>query len=245
MKIAVQLYTLRDILPGNVEQVLEKVAKMGYQGVEFAGFYDLTSQQMKSLLDRLGLIALSAHTGLEALEKQGEQLLLYNQAIGNQMIVIPWTEMKDKASYHAVLPRIKRVVDLILSNQMIPVYHNHAHEFLSFDGKYILDHLLDDIPSLKLELDIYWSVVAGIDYEKYLNKRKDRLVLIHAKDMIEFEGQKTYGSVGEGMIDYLHISKMNLNLPWWIVENDKPINPSLDNIESSIRYIKETILGGK
>ncbi len=245
MNIAVQLYTLRDILPGNVESVLEKVAKMGYQGVEFAGFYDLSSHQMKTLLDRLGLIAVSAHTGLEALEKEGEKLLSYNQTIGNQMIVIPWSDIRDQASYQAILPRIKRVVDLILAHQMIPVYHNHAHEFLSFDGKYILDHLLDDLPSLKLELDVYWAVVAGIDYEQYLKKRKNRLVLIHAKDMIEINGQKTYGSVGEGMIDYLKISKMDLDLPWWIVENDKPINPSLQNIESSIRYIKETILGGK
>jgi sugar phosphate isomerase/epimerase len=245
MKIAVQLYTLRDLLPGHFEEVLEKVAKMGYQGVEFAGFYDLTSEKMKSLLTRLKLTAVSSHTGLEALEKQGEAILAYNQAIGNSMIVIPWSDIRDQASYQSILPRIKRVVDLILEHKMIPVYHNHAHEFLSFDGKYILDHLLDDIPALKLELDIYWAVVAGIDYSNYLSKRKDRLVLIHAKDMIEVGGQKTYGSVGEGMIDYLKISKMNLELPWWIVENDKPINNSLDNIQSSILYIKETILGGK
>jgi sugar phosphate isomerase/epimerase len=245
MNIAVQLYTLRDILPGHVESVLEKVASMGYQGVEFAGFYDIPSGEMKSLLTRLGLVAVSSHTGLEALEKHGEALLSYNKAIGNQMIVIPWSDIRDKASYQTVLPRIKKVVDLITSHHMIPVYHNHAHEFLSFDNKYILDHLLDDIPNLKLELDVYWAVVAGIDYKEYLIKRKDRLVLIHAKDMIEIHGDKTYGSVGEGMIDYLGLSKMGLNLPWWIVENDKPINPSLENIESSIKYIKKTILGGK
>lgn len=245
MNIAVQLYTLRDILPGNVESVLEKVAKMGYQGVEFAGFYDIPSEQMKSLLTRLGLVAVSAHTGLEALEKQGEALLSYNKVIGNQMIVIPWSDMRDQASYQKILPRIKKMVDFITSHHMIPVYHNHAHEFLSFDGKYILDHLLDDIPNLKLELDVYWAVIAGIDYRAYIIKRKDRLVLIHAKDMIEVGGEKTYGSVGEGMIDYLGLSKMNLNLPWWIVENDKSINPSLENIEASIKYIRNTILGGK
>ncbi len=245
MKIAVQLYTLRDILPGHVESVLEKVAKMGYQGVEFAGFYDVPKEQMKSWLTRFNLTAVSAHTGLEALEKQGDALLSYNAFIGNSNIVIPWSDIRDKESYHAILPRIKKVVDMIVSHRMTPIYHNHAHEFLSFDGQYILDHLLDDIPNLKLELDVYWAVVAGIDYQTYLMKRKDRLVLIHAKDMIEVGGQKTYGSVGEGMINYKEIHQMNLNLPWWIVENDKPINPSLENIEQSIHYIKHHILGGK
>lgn len=244
MKIAVQLYTLRDILPGNFKPILEKVAEMGYQGVEFAGFYDLSSAEMKALLDRLSLTAVSSHTGLEALEKNGEALLAYNRIIGNQQIVIPWSDIRDQASYQAILPRIKKVVDLILAHGMVPVYHNHAHEFNSFDGKYILDHLLDDIPSLKLELDIYWALVAGVDYVSYLLKRKDRLVLIHAKDMIEVNGVKTYGSVGEGFIDYRKIYALPLNLPWWIVENDKPQNDSLVNIQSSIHYIKNTILGG-
>lgn len=244
MKLAVQLYTLRDILPGHVESVLEHVARLGYQGVEFAGFYEIPSRDMKSLLNRLSLTAVASHTSLESLLKEGRQILEYNRIIGNRHIVIPWTNMRDKASYQEVLPSLKKAVALIVEEGMIPVYHNHAHEFAIFDGKPILDHLLDDIPALRLELDIYWAVIAGIDPIAYLNKRKDRLVLIHAKDMITVQGEKTYGSVGEGEIDYKAIYGMKLPISWWIVENDKPQNQSMDNIANSIHYLK-SLFGGK
>ena len=61
-KIGVQLYTLRDLMPDDFEGTIEKVAKLGYDEVEFAGYYDRTPQQVRKLLDDLGLAAPSTHT---------------------------------------------------------------------------------------------------------------------------------------------------------------------------------------
>ena len=40
--VALQLYSVRDDMAADFAGTLEKVAGMGYQGVEFAGLYDHT-----------------------------------------------------------------------------------------------------------------------------------------------------------------------------------------------------------
>ena len=62
MKYGVQLYSLRD-MGGKygLEAILKAVADAGYDGVEFAGFYSHTPQEVKELLDKYNLEGVSAH----------------------------------------------------------------------------------------------------------------------------------------------------------------------------------------
>ena len=47
MKFAVQLYSLRELAKREgAEAVLRTVSEAGYDGVEFAGFYDLSPELM-------------------------------------------------------------------------------------------------------------------------------------------------------------------------------------------------------
>src|SRR6187402_2971023 len=54
-KIGLQLYTLRDMMKQSVPRTLEAVAEAGYKEVEFAGYFDRTSRQIRQLLDANGL----------------------------------------------------------------------------------------------------------------------------------------------------------------------------------------------
>ena len=42
-------------------------------------------------------------------------------------------------------------------------YHNHAHEFQKDENKYLIDILAEEMPELKLELDVYWVYRGGED----------------------------------------------------------------------------------
>src|SRR5437867_2428084 len=59
--IALQLYTLRNVIGTDVEGTLRKVAEIGYQEVEWAGFYNKTAKEIRSLLESVGLKGPSAH----------------------------------------------------------------------------------------------------------------------------------------------------------------------------------------
>jgi len=67
-KIGVQLYSVRDDMARDFEGTLQKIADMGYEYVEFAGYYGRSSEEIKALLDKLGLKCISVHQGLEFFE---------------------------------------------------------------------------------------------------------------------------------------------------------------------------------
>ena len=67
MKLAVQLYSLRPHMENgeNFLDILKKVKELGFDGVEFAGFHGYSAEELKKVLDELGLVAVGAHMGLD------------------------------------------------------------------------------------------------------------------------------------------------------------------------------------
>ena len=87
MKLAVQLYSLRVFAEKNgPEEMLKLVSEAGYDGVEFAGFYGKTPAEMKKLLEKYHLQALSAHIGAAAIAEN----LPYIDELGIRYVFIPW-----------------------------------------------------------------------------------------------------------------------------------------------------------
>src|SRR6187431_3519872 len=63
-RIGVQLYSVRDRMEKDFAGTLEGVAKIGFKEVEFAGYYNRAPEEVRSIIDRLGLRAPSSHIGL-------------------------------------------------------------------------------------------------------------------------------------------------------------------------------------
>ena len=61
--VGLQLYSLRDEMAKDFRGTVEKVAKMGYKGVEFAGYGGLKPAEMAALLKDNGLEAYGSHIG--------------------------------------------------------------------------------------------------------------------------------------------------------------------------------------
>ena len=60
--LGVQLYSLRSYAEKDFVEVLKKVADIGYQVVEPAGFWNLSPAEFKKIIDDLGLKILSSHS---------------------------------------------------------------------------------------------------------------------------------------------------------------------------------------
>ena len=67
MKIAVQMYSVRDAISDSESllKALEKVKEIGYDGVEFAGYFDTDADTIRAKLDELGLVCVGGHIGLD------------------------------------------------------------------------------------------------------------------------------------------------------------------------------------
>src|SRR5687767_7768659 len=66
-KVGLELYSVREDCAKDLPGVLKAVAKMGYQGVEFAGYHGRTAEELRKLLDENKLKCCGTHIGLDTL----------------------------------------------------------------------------------------------------------------------------------------------------------------------------------
>ncbi len=240
--IALQLYTIRDETARDFKATIRRVAKLGYSGVEFAGYGDLSSDEMAALLTETGLLVAGSHVRWDALENDIEREINYCLAIGSHNITLPYlgSEWYTGEKLKTLPVRLNEFGRVARQKGVTFSYHNHAHEFVAGeDGRYLLDILLDstDPNYVKLELDTYWAAYAGVDPIAYLHKRAGRVPLIHLKDMTP---ERTFTEVGDGTLNIQGICKAasESGVEWYIVENDAPTLPSLESAERSLKNLR-------
>ena len=105
-----QLYSVRDAMKADLPKTIEKVAKMGYSAVEFAGFFNYSAKDIKKILDDNGLKVFGTHTGLDDLtDKKIGATIEYMKEIGNENIVIPGAPIGTKKQQAETIARINAV----------------------------------------------------------------------------------------------------------------------------------------
>jgi len=241
LQVALELYTVRDETKRDFAGTLRRVAQIGYTAVEFAGYGNLTAQEMSALLAEIGLYPVSTHLGLDALQdSQLDASIRYCLDIGCPNIVLPWlpNEWRTQEGMQALAPRLNTIGQRCQEYGITFGYHNHNFEFTRVDEAYLLDHLLQATnPSLvKIEMDVYWAAYAGVDPVEYLQTHADRIALIHLKDMA---ADRSMTEVGKGILDMQHICEFaQVRGLWGIVENDYPQLPSLESARISLEYFR-------
>src|SRR6266567_3367508 len=183
LHIGLQLYTVRDQTEQDFAATVRRVAAMGYAGVEFAGYGNLSAQEMSALLAETGLKAASTHVALHALEQDFERELNYCLEIGTSFLIVPWIgeAWRNANGARRLGERLNEFGRRSLEQGVTLGYHNHDFEFAPASGGTFLDHFLASTdPSLvKLELDTYWAAFAGIDPIALIRQQAERVRLIH------------------------------------------------------------------
>lgn len=93
MKLAIQLYTLRDIIRDEetLADALLHLRQMGYEGVEFAGLYDIPAPRVRQIVEQAGMHALSCHVSLDAMEQELDGVLEDARALGLDTVAMAWS----------------------------------------------------------------------------------------------------------------------------------------------------------
>ena len=89
-KVGLQLYSVRDQMEKDMEGTLKAVKEMGYDYVEFAGYFGKSAEEIRALLDKYGLICISVHQGLDFYEEGGQSAAEYIKTLGANFSAIPW-----------------------------------------------------------------------------------------------------------------------------------------------------------
>ncbi len=185
--LTLELYSLRDDCAKDLPGTIKKVAEMGYEGVEFAGYHGFSAPELKKMLDDNGLFCSGTHTQLTTI--QGDELKKtaeFNAVFNNPYLIVPHVSPDEYGGRDGA----KKLSDA-LSNAAIAAgefgafvgYHNHAWEFNALpDGAIPMDLIFQNAhPDVVLQVDTGNAQEGAGDPAPVLVKYKNRAKTVHLK----------------------------------------------------------------
>jgi sugar phosphate isomerase/epimerase len=243
--IGLQLYSVRDACKQNFAGTVAQVAEMGYEGVEFAGYYNWSAKQVRRLLADNGLKCCGTHAGLTTLLGDAfERTVEFNKTIGNDYLIVPGIpgnmRPDSKPSWVLFAKLMDELAEKADRHRMRVGYHNHAHEFQG-EGytpwEVFAGNSRDDVI---LQVDIGHVVRAGADPAKHMKRHPGRLVTVHVK---EFAKSKKDPLVGEGDVDWpamFEICEGDGGTRWYIVEDESRDQP-LERVRQDLQNLRRLL----
>ena len=186
--VGVQLYSVRDDCARDLPATLTAIARMGYVGVEFAGYYQHSAHELRRMLDDLGLKCCGTHIGLDTL--LGDALAAtveFNLELGNPYLVVPWIgeeRRNSAAAWRETAALFTEIAARLRSHGMHLGYHNHHMEFEALEGTTGFEVFYSSAgPDVFMQLDLGNAIVGGADALAALKRFSNRAVTIHLKDI--------------------------------------------------------------
>lgn len=260
IKIAAPLFILREECQRDLNGVLEKLAQIGFDGIEFLGFFGHSAEEVKEMLDRHHLLALGNHVNYADLLNDAEGVLSFHQHIGCPYLTVAELPLEEPA---ALADALDALAAKATEKGIRLLYHNHDQELIEkVDGKENLARLMDAIKSetLALEPDLGWIEIGGGDVAWYLTQYADRCPVIHLKDYYATD-RKLLGRVrefspnrgapergcfefrptGYGVVNFPALMPLCLRCQpeWFVTDHDLAYDrSSFDDLKLSLEYTK-------
>jgi sugar phosphate isomerase/epimerase len=248
--IAVQLYSVREQAEKDFIGTLKHVAKIGYKGVEGAGFYGLKPKAARKMVEDLGMVYTSNHSPWACREHMNEVIEVAGE-LGIKYVVGGYgpDDFKTLEMIKKVADETNYLVDKFSKAGLTFALHNHWWEFTKIDGKLGYDIFLEMCPTVKLEIDIYWAANMGeCDPVKFVAKNKARMPLMHVKDGTLIKDD-SFLAVGKGKINVPAAINAadEKTLQWLIVELDNCATDMFEAVDDSYKYLvgKGLAIGSK
>lgn len=249
--IGLQLYTVRDKIQQDLKGTLEKLAKIGYNSLEAAGysitdstFYGMAPKAFIDFINGLGMTLNSSHTVFEL--DSAEKVIADAAATGAKYIVYPYLSDQFRTNldgWKATAEKFNKMGEIAKKYGIRFGYHNHAFEFEKMEDQIPMDLLITQTdPSLvTFEMDTYWVVRGGYNPVDYFKKYPGRFELWHVKDMVKTEDM-FFAPVGSGRMDFASIfaEKDTAGMKYFFVEQDsfKELDP-MESVEMSFKYLNQ------
>jgi sugar phosphate isomerase/epimerase len=238
--VAVQLYTLRNLMPRGMKYILQEVSAIGYRGIEIDSYGDLSFSEFKEAVDSLKIQVVGMHISFEKLEAEFDQIVAEQHALGNSILVSPSIPVELRTSaegYKTFADKLAFWGEKLHKAGLKFCYHNHAFELeAQFDGRRGLDIIFQSTPSeyVQAEFDTYWIQRAGLNPARYISNYAGRTPVLHIKDMTD-DSEQTYAEIGAGTLDWPQIFRVaeENGVQAYIVEQDECRSDPLECIRLS------------
>ncbi len=261
--VALQLYSVREDCAKDLRGTLEALAEMGYDGVEFAGYYGLSAGEMRDLLKNVGLRVAGSHISktradanwdysimpetIEAL--MGDELeatIEFNKILGNKYLILPWLNEKMRKTKKILLDTVKIINEIsekLRPHGMYVGYHAEAWDFKKLEEQTVWDIFGGATnKDVIMQFDTGNAMVGGVTAKGLLDILKQypgRSRTIHLK---EHSSTKEKVLLGEGEVnwrDFLKVCEAIGGTEWYILEQENYPYTRLESVKGSLNNLKQ------
>ncbi len=252
--VGVQLYTVRSIIDAKPMETLKALEEIGYREAEvtLAGIDKIWPSLLRTKLKPVSL-----HMDTALFTKKQDALgpaLDDAKKRGFQYVVCPYIAPADRGGIEVIkklAETLNRAGEKCRAGGLTLCYHNHAFEFEPAGSKTLLDVLMAETDKryVGLELDIFWSSVAGVDPVSVLKQYAGRIPLLHLKNKAagteklykETVPKSAFKEVGDGVIDIPAVLRASgpAGVKHFFVEQDQTPGNPIDSLRKSYEYLSK------
>jgi sugar phosphate isomerase/epimerase len=246
-RIGLQLYSVLGFKPEETPKIAEKLAAMGYEGIEFLKYNTLPVKELRKKLDSLGMVSSGTHISYESLINELDDVLRYCNEIGESYIVLPRLPepMRNAGGCKKAFESLSPAAERIRQNGLKLVFHHHEWEVLpGTDGKTAMDIMAEILPVelLAFQAEIYCLESAGVDPLGFIKKYKDRCVSVHISDK-KSKQDPAYTELGRGIIALEPIVNLceEIGIDWYNVEQETYDGGIFASLKENCAYLKKLL----
>ena len=226
--IALQVYSVREYAAKDLRGTLKEIGKIGYKGVEFAGYYGHEAKDIRKWLDEAGLQAISTHLGVPALlQGQFEETAAFEKTLGNSRLIVASglsASCATDAGNQMTAYLFNEIAYKAAKVGMQIGFHAHFNDFADVNGKtaweLFFSRTREDVIA---QMDVGNCMHGGADPYDLVAKLPGRGKLMHVKAENEKgKGGAVVGGKGD-IVDWARMFDIAENIggiEWYIIEQE-------------------------
>ncbi len=249
--LGLQLFTIRDNFKDEetIKESFKKMAEIGYGEAQTAGLF-ISPEKFAEYAKDAGVKICGTHYGWEDIRDRTDETMKIHEILGTTNIGIggmPGYARESKEGMLKFIDEANEVAAKIAKHGFKFTYHNHSFEFKKFDGKTMMDYLIDgfDKDNVSFVLDTYWVQHGGASIAEMIERLAGRIDILHLKDMGACGGENHnvpyITEIGNGNINFKTIVPLaeKTGVKSFVVEQDSnwKVSP-FDSIKESYDKIK-------
>ena len=187
--LAFQLFTLQKF-EGGWEAAFEAVKGLGIDTIEaWCGAVpddpgaSTSMDDIREALSRTGMKLTCGHLTVADFDSRYEAWRDLLLEFGSRDWVIPFASAESLEDWLGLLPKYREVAASLKQDGLSLGYHNHHMELVKVGDKYVMEHLLDNMPELKAQFHIgQFLPERGIVLSDWIKKYQGRVCSLHVND---------------------------------------------------------------
>ncbi|GHT36523.1 sugar phosphate isomerase [Planctomycetales bacterium] len=218
--LSVQVYSVRKAAEKDLSGTLKKLAEIGFEAVEFAGYYGKDAKEIRKYLDDAGIQCSGTHTQLTDIRKDFDKVVEIHKTLGTKYIIVPWINPKEFDTAEKIekyADEFNGYAEKAKQAGMAVGYHAHAGDAQQVDGKTAFERFFEKTTSdVVMQVDVGNYMSGGGDPYKMLELFKGRAKTIHIK---EFGGT----AIGTGKVDWKKVFDLCETVggtEWYVIEDE-------------------------